>query len=101
MIFLEDSLHWEGRIGPFETFDEAIAELKRLAKIPWDQEPNRAPCFGWQECGRSYEMIMTTQGEDIVRTEVLRIFAGGTTWCHPIENLVSIFESDSRVRLNV
>lgn len=101
MIFLEDSLHWDGRIGPFEKFDEAVAELTRLSKIPWDQEPNRAPCFDWQECGRTYEMIITSQGGDVFRTEVLRIFAGGTTWSHRIPELLSTLERHSGVLSNL
>jgi hypothetical protein len=39
---IDDELHAEEH-STHETLDEAIAELKRLALIPWDKEPNVAP----------------------------------------------------------
>ena len=53
---IEDELHSE-RVGEHPTLDEAVRELKRLARIPWDAEPNRAPCQNWRNCGRRYEVV--------------------------------------------
>jgi len=39
------------------SFEAALAELARLARIPWNEEPNQAPCMSWKTCGRSYELI--------------------------------------------
>lgn len=50
---IEDDFHAE-HIADFTTLKEAISKLKRIATIPWDHEPNRAPCTGWRTCGRIY-----------------------------------------------
>ena len=56
MFMIEDELHAEPG-GKFATFADALAELRRRADIAWDVEPNRAPCVGWQTCGRAYEIV--------------------------------------------
>lgn len=56
MFVIEDELHSEST-GEFETLKDAIDELHRLSKIPWDEEPNKAPCISWMTCGRHYEII--------------------------------------------
>ena len=42
MFLIEDELHAE-QIGEFASRNEAIVELRRLARIAWDREPNQAP----------------------------------------------------------
>ena len=51
-----DEAHAESQ-SDHDTFESAITELKRMAQIPWDQEPNQAPCTSWKTCGRRYEII--------------------------------------------
>ena len=53
---IEDQIHAEP-FGEFNTIAEAWAELDRIARIPWDESPNVAPCKSWQSCGRDYEII--------------------------------------------
>jgi hypothetical protein len=56
MIYLEDEIHCE-QDGPFETFEDAVSELRRRASIAWDKPPNQAPCISWQTCGREYHVL--------------------------------------------
>jgi len=80
---LEDELHAE-RNGEFDNFDDLLAELRRRAEIPWDQEPNRAPCQSWRTCKRRYEFIEMSGDEsswrEFRRTLALEISASGVQW---------------------
>ena len=51
VFVIEDESHAEWA-GEFATFEEALAELKRRASLPWDEAPNQAPCTSWRTCGR-------------------------------------------------
>jgi hypothetical protein len=52
MVFtIYDEFHCELE-GDFASFDDAVAALVKRAKIPWNEEPNRAPCTSWKTCGR-------------------------------------------------
>ena len=51
MFVIEDEIHAEPSREVFPSRDEAMAELKRLATVPCNEEPNRAPCIGWKTCG--------------------------------------------------
>ena len=83
IFVVEDERHAEP-IGEFASRDEAVAELHRLATLPWDQEPNIAPCGGWRTCGRNYEVVeYDTSREpwrELSRTAVLDISAEGARW---------------------
>ena len=83
MFVIEDELHAEHH-GQFVSFQQAIAELKRRAKIAWDQAPNRAPCMGWETCGRTYEVIEYDDSrlpwKELRRVSVLDISASGIKW---------------------
>jgi hypothetical protein len=57
MFIIEDEWHAEPLDGQFETREQAIDELRRVAAIPWNEAPNRAPCTSWMTCGRRYELI--------------------------------------------
>ena len=57
MFVIEDELHADQLDGQFQTRQQAIAELQRVAAIPWNEDPNRAPCRSWPTCGRRYELI--------------------------------------------
>jgi len=80
---IEDERHAEP-CGEFDSREAAIAELKRRAAVPWDQEPNRAPCKSWKTCGREYELIeydnSTQPYTEIGRVLVLRISQSGVVW---------------------
>lgn len=56
MFVIEDEDHCE-IIGTYTTAEHAQRELERLAALPWDHEPNRAPCMSWRTCGRQYVLI--------------------------------------------
>lgn len=43
-------------IGEFESFSEAILELKKISKTPWNTEPNISPCTN-PNCSRDYMLI--------------------------------------------
>jgi hypothetical protein len=51
MFVIEDEIHAEhhGHFGD--------AELRRRAKIPWDEAPNVAPCMSWPTCERDYVIL--------------------------------------------
>jgi hypothetical protein len=83
MFVIEDELHAEPQ-GEFATYDEAVGELRRRARLPWDQEPNAAPCESWRTCGRRYEIIQydtsSRPWKEIRRSPVLEISAAGVAW---------------------
>ena len=80
---IDDEWHAEPQ-GEYQDFDQALAELKRRAEIPWDQPPNVAPCTGWRECGRAYEVVEYDDSETpwkaLRRTAVLEVSASGVKW---------------------
>lgn len=83
VFVIEDEFHCEHE-GKFPTFDDALLELKRLAKIPWDQAPNQAPCKSWKMCGRLY-MIMkfdtSKKPWDLLdRKKILEVSHEGVRW---------------------
>lgn len=83
MFIIEDERHAEP-MGSFPTLDKANEELRRLAQIPWDEEPNRAPCMGWQKCGRTYEIVeydaANVPWKELRRSLALEITAAGFVW---------------------
>lgn len=83
MFLIEDERHAE-RIGEFNSREDALAELQRLAGIPWDKEPNLAPCGSWATCGRSYEIIEYDTSQkpwrELDRTLTLQVSADGISW---------------------
>ena len=83
MFVIEDELHSE-QIGEYATRAEAIAELRRLAELPWDAPPNQAPCISWRTCERRYELIeynsSVSPWRELERTPALNVSAVGTEW---------------------
>lgn len=53
---IEDEFHAEWQ-GEFASEQEALVELQRRAQIPWDHEPNQAPCTSWRTCGRTITLL--------------------------------------------
>ena len=84
---IEDEAHDE-KHSTHETLEEAIGELKRLALIPWDKEPNVAPCTNWKKCGRRYQVIEydTSSGpwRELRRMLALKISAEGVVWAEEL-----------------
>jgi hypothetical protein len=82
-VCIEDLSHSEG-LGEFSTFQDAVLELERLASIPWDQAPNRAPCTSWRSCGRRYEVIIYDDATEpwslIEQVPMLEISASAVNW---------------------
>jgi hypothetical protein len=83
MFYLFDELHDEP-FGEFASFSDAVAEVRRLASLPWDQEPNLAPCTAWRTCGREYEIregiAFDLPGPLQRGTRVASISATGVVW---------------------
>ena len=63
---------------------EAIAHLERLARVPWDEEPNAAPCTGWKTCGRNYEVVeydvTAVPWATVRRLAAFEVGRAGVTW---------------------
>lgn len=83
MVVIEDEWHAEW-IGTFQSRDEALAQLTRLAELPWDEAPNACPCKSWQTCGRSYHLIhYETKSEPwhvLMDEPFLEVSAKGVVW---------------------
>jgi hypothetical protein len=64
--------------------EAAIVELQHRAAIPWDHEPNLAPCTNWRNCGRRYELVeyddTVRPWKELRRFEVLEVSAVGAVW---------------------
>lgn len=69
------SIEWE-----YNTYGEAINELKRRANLPWDKEPNLAPCTSWRTCSKLY--VIRTYDNDILLSEeeILEISSKWVDW---------------------
>ena len=84
MFHIEDETHAEPQSGTFNSFEEALNELKRRSTIPWDEEPNRAPCINWQTCERNYQIVeydnSSIPWQELQRVDALRISAKGIEW---------------------
>ena len=77
-----DDAHCEPQGQPYARREDAIAELERRAAIPWNEEPNHAPCRNWATCGRTYviEDYDDTESDLVSRTLILEISAKGVEW---------------------
>lgn len=85
IVVIEDEAHAESH-GEFGSRAEAVEELRRLASLPWDQPPSRAPCRGWRECGRRYELLecdVKDRSRVLQRAPALDIDARQVTWHIP------------------
>jgi hypothetical protein len=83
IFVIDDEAHAELQ-AEFSSFEEAVAELRRRAEIPWNEPPNVAPCMNWRNCGRRYEIVEYNTVERPWRklscTPVLEISAAGVQW---------------------
>ncbi len=83
MIIIEDLVHAEQQ-GQYSTLSEAFSELRHLAEMPWDREPNRCPCTSWQTCNREYEIIEYDTSfnpwKEMRRFGTLKVSRKGVVW---------------------
>lgn len=84
MFIIEDEIHAEIQSGEFDSYEDALTELKKRAKIPWDKKPNRCPCTNWKNCEKNYQIIeydtTKTPWKELQRENVLKISAKGLKW---------------------
>ena len=80
---IEDEIHAE-LCGEFASFENALAELKKRAKIQWNEKPNVCPCTNWENCGRNYEIVeydeTKTPWNEIEKTPILEVSSKGIVW---------------------
>lgn len=90
MIYIEDGNHCELE-GPFGSFEDALAELRRRARIAWDLPPNQAPCTSWETCGREYNVVeyddRSGTARVLRRVHVVDVSAKGTVWIEGFEQV--------------
>ena len=83
VFVIEDEIHAEW-MGEFALRDAALAELQRLAKLPYGVPPNAAPCQSSATCGRDYYIIefdnAAPDWKEIRRDHVLSTSAKGAAW---------------------
>lgn len=73
VFWIEDDTHADV-IGEFLHFDDAVKKLRELEKVPWNQEPNTAPCVGAETCGREYIIIeYSLYGKHLAPTIALQL----------------------------
>ena len=72
---IEDEEHCE-YVGSYDSEGAALAAIRGLARIHWDEAPNRAPCMSWRTCGRRYAIL----GPHAERREVLEVSSAGAVW---------------------
>ncbi|GAM96734.1 hypothetical protein U91I_00354 [alpha proteobacterium U9-1i] len=76
MFTIEDEAHAELQDGEFGTEQDAMTELRRRAAIPWNEEPNLAPCTNVLV---EYDKTATPRRERS-RRAILDISAEGVFW---------------------
>lgn len=80
---IEDDVHAEG-FGQFDTYEQAFERLKEIAEQPWDKEPYKPPCSGWEDCDREYHIVEWDNTEpewkEISRKFLLYVSANSKQW---------------------
>ena len=83
LFVIEDETHSE-QCSKHATLEEAVARLKQLAALPWNEQPNMAPCTSWRTCSRRYEVVEYETGshpwKERRRIPALEISAKGVSW---------------------
>jgi hypothetical protein len=79
-FYIEDNLHAEYHGDTYPTFEAALAEVQKLAQIPWDEDPNRAPCTSWKTCGRDWCIVENSGDGNPGYTRVVEITSAGVKW---------------------
>jgi hypothetical protein len=83
LFVIEDEAHSE-QCSKHATLQEAVARLEKLAALPWNEQPNVAPCTSWRTCGRRYELVEYETSnhpwKELRRTPALEVNASGVVW---------------------
>ena len=83
MFLIYDEIHCD-HIAEFETREAALDELRRLSTLPWEHEPNRAPCKSWRTCERDYQLIefevIDERWRELSHVPALNISHAGVNW---------------------
>ena len=83
VFIIEDDIHADW-IGQYATLEEAVAELRRRAALPWGEFPNTAPCKSSRTCGRKYQILeydpSTVPWTKLRCLPALDVSARGTIW---------------------
>jgi hypothetical protein len=53
---IENTSHAEQQ-GEYESFNDALNELKKRSNIAWDKEPNACPCVSSSACSSVVEIM--------------------------------------------
>ena len=84
MFRIEDESHAEPQKGEFNSYEEALKELKNRSMIPWNEKPNKCPCTSWKTCERNNEIIEYDDAnipwKEVSRRLILNTSAKGATW---------------------
>lgn len=89
IFVIEDDVHAE-LCGEFSTFQEALSELGRRAKIAWNEDPNLCPCTSWETCSREYMIVeynvtSPDSWKKVNEFPALSVSAKGTFWDKNLE----------------
>jgi len=83
MFIVEDQWHADVA-GSFPSFEDALREVRRLAAMPFDEDPVRAPCKSWRTCGRAYEIVeidhVSSDRTVLSRAAIVEMDADGVRW---------------------
>ena len=83
MFTIEDTRHSHLWLN-YSTFELALAEIQRRVSMPWDAEPNKAPCTSWRTCGCSYVVnkwdITITPFKRLKTTSIVEIDSEAVRW---------------------
>lgn len=83
MFVIEDEVHAEPGME-FATEADALAEMQRLAALPWNEPPNLPPCQSWRTCGRRYWLVeydvRGTPWRRLASRAMLEISSTGACW---------------------
>lgn len=92
LFVIYDEAHAE-RCGEFSSLTNALERLRYLAALPWNQNPNLAPCTGWRTCGRRYELVeyavVTGPWIELKRVPALQVSAKGVVWNEDFDTAVA------------
>jgi hypothetical protein len=86
LFSIYDEVHSD--FGPppreFANIEDAIRELRRRATVPWNREPNRAPCISWRKCKRRW-VLLGESAESWKEPIWVDVSHAGVKWAEEIE----------------
>lgn len=72
--------HHSWLMGEFNSRDDALAEIDRLASLAWDHPDNKCPCLSWETCSRLYAIRVPEDGTHHWSEPVVEVGSGGVRW---------------------